>query len=238
MIDLHYWTTPNGHKVSIFLEEAGLPYTIHPVNIGKGEQFQPEFLRIAPNNRIPAIVDQDPAGGGGPLSVFESGAILLYLADKTGRFIPQDLRGRTEVLQWLFWQMGGLGPMAGQNGHFHMAAPEKIPYAIERYVKETARLYGVLNKQLEGREYIAGDYSIADMACYPWVVPHKMHEQKLEDFPNLQRWFNTVQARPAVQRAYALVQQVNPPRELSDEEKEAQRKVLYGQGGNGPAIVK
>lgn len=238
MIDLHYWTTPNGHKVSIFLEEAGLPYTIHPVNIGKGEQFQPEFLRISPNNRIPAIVDQDPAGGGGPLSVFESGAILLYLADKTGRFIPQDLRGRTEVLQWLFWQMGGLGPMAGQNGHFHMAAPEKIPYAIERYVKETARLYGVLNKQLEGREYVAGDYSIADMACYPWVVPHKMHEQKLEDFPHLQRWFNTVQARPAVQRAYALVQQVNPPRELSAEEKEAQRKVLYGQGNSGPAIVK
>lgn len=243
MIDLHYWTTPNGHKVSIFLEEAGLPYTIHPVNIGKGEQFQPEFLRISPNNRIPAIVDQDPAGGGGPLSVFESGAILLYLADKTGRFIPQDLRGRTEVLQWLFWQMGGLGPMAGQNGHFHMAAPEKIPYAIERYVKETARLYGVLNKQLEGREYIAGDYSIADMACYPWVVPHKMHEQKLEDFPHLQRWFNTVQARPAVQRAYALVQQVNPPRELSTEEKEAQRKVLYGQNpggqtGSGPAAVK
>lgn len=237
MIDLHYWTTPNGHKVSIFLEEAGLPYTIHPVNIGKGEQFQPEFLRIAPNNRIPAIVDQDPAGGGGPLSVFESGAILLYLADKTGRFIPQDLRGRTEVLQWLFWQMGGLGPMAGQNGHFHMAAPEKIPYAIERYVKETARLYGVLNKQLEGREYIAGDYSIADMACYPWVVPHKMHEQKLEDFPHLQRWFSTVQARPAVQRAYALVQQVNPPRELSAE-KEAQRNVLYGQGNSGPAIVK
>ena len=169
--------------------------------------------------------------------------ILVYLAEKTGRFLPADLRGRSATLQWLMWQMGNLGPMAGQNGHFHMAAPEKIPYAIERYVKETARLYGVLNKQLEGREYIAGDYSIADMACYPWVVPHKMHEQKLEDFPHLQRWFNTVQARPAVQRAYALVQQVNPPRELSTEEKEAQRKVLYGQNpggqtGSGPAAVK
>lgn len=210
MIDLHYWTTPNGHKISIFLEESGLPYEVHPVNIGQGDQFQPEFLRISPNNRIPAIVDTEPAGGGEPLSIFESGAILLYLADKTGRFMPQDLRGRTEVLQWLFWQVGGLGPMAGQNGHFHMAAPEKIPYAIERYVKETARLYGVLDKRLADREFIAGDYSIADMASYPWVVPHQMHEQKLEDFPNLQRWFNAVQARPAVQRAYALAQRINP----------------------------
>lgn len=210
MIDLHYWTTPNGHKISIFLEESGLPYEVHPVNIGQGDQFRPEFLRISPNNRIPAIVDTEPAGGGEPLSIFESGAILLYLADKTGRFMPLDLRGRTEVLQWLFWQVGGLGPMAGQNGHFHMAAPEKIPYAIERYVKETARLYGVLDKRLADREFIAGDYSIADMASYPWVVPHQMHEQKLEDFPNLQRWFNAVQARPAVQRAYALAQRINP----------------------------
>ncbi|MEF7616196.1 glutathione binding-like protein [Aquincola sp. MAHUQ-54] len=231
MIDLHYWTTPNGHKISIFLEETGLPYRVVPVNIGKGDQFAPDFLRIAPNNRIPAIVDNAPAEGTEPVSVFESGAILLYLAEKTGQLLPRDLRGRTEVLQWLFWQMGGLGPMAGQNGHFHMAAPEKIPYAIERYVKETARLYGVMNKRLADREYLAGEYSIADIASYPWIVPHQLHEQRLEDFPHLHRWFQAIQARPAVQRAYALVQKINPPRELSDAEKEAQRKVLYGQGG-------
>jgi GST-like protein len=174
MIDLYYWTTPNGHKVTMFLEESGLDYDIKPINISKGEQFAPAFLKIAPNNRIPAILDHAPAGGGEPIGIFESGAILLYLADKSKKFIPQDLRGRNECLQWLFWQMGGLGPMAGQNHHFVQYAPEQLPYAIDRYVKETSRLYGVLNKQLsDGREYICGDYSIADMASYPWVVPHE-----------------------------------------------------------------
>jgi GST-like protein len=227
MIDLYYWTTPNGHKVTMFLEEAGLPYTVHPVHIGKGEQFQPDFLKIAPNNRIPAIVDQAPADGGEPIALFESGAILLYLADKTGQFIPADLRGRNETLQWLFWQMGGLGPMAGQNHHFSQYAPEKIPYAIERYVKETARLYAVLDKHLAGREFIAGSYSIADMACYPWIVPHERQGQNLADFPNVQRWFQAIAARPATQRAYALTEQVNPGNVPSV--NEASRKVLFGQ---------
>lgn len=202
MIELYYWTTPNGHKITIFLEEAELPYTIVPVNIGAGDQFKPEFLKISPNNRIPAIIDNEPAGGGEPISVFESGAILLYLAEKTGKLIPQDLRGRVEVLQWLFWQMGGLGPMAGQNHHFSQYAPEKIEYAINRYVNETGRLYAVLDKRLADREFIADDYSIADIAVYPWIVPHERQGQKLEDFPNLKRWFETIQARPAVIRAY------------------------------------
>ena len=211
MIDLYYWTTPNGHKISLFLEEAGLPYTIHPINIGKGEQFAADFLKIAPNNRIPAIVDHDAADGQ-PLSLFESGAILLYLAEKTGQFIPQDLRGRQEALQWLFWQMGGLGPMAGQNHHFNRFAPEKIPYAIKRYVDETARLYGVLNTRLADRPFVAGnDYSIADMAIYPWIVSHTWQQQNLDDFPALKDWFQRIQARPATQRAYALVEQINPP---------------------------
>ncbi len=211
MIDLYYWTTPNGHKISLFLEETGLPYRIHPINIGKGEQFAADFLKIAPNNRIPAIVDNDTADGQ-PLSLFESGAILLYLAEKTGKFIPQDLRGRQEVLQWLFWQMGGLGPMAGQNHHFNRFAPEKIPYAIKRYVDETARLYGVLNKRLGDRPFVAGEaYSIADMAIYPWIVSHKWQEQNLDDFPHLKAWFERIQARPATQRAYALVEKINPP---------------------------
>jgi len=211
MIDLYYWTTPNGHKISLFLEETGLPYRIHPINIGKGEQFAADFLKIAPNNRIPAIVDHDTADGQ-PLSLFESGAILLYLAEKTGKFIPQDLRGRQEVLQWLFWQMGGLGPMAGQNHHFNRFAPEKIPYAIKRYVDETARLYGVLNKRLGDRPFVAGEaYSIADMAIYPWIVSHKWQEQNLDDFPHLKAWFERIQARPATQRAYALVEKINPP---------------------------
>jgi GST-like protein len=229
MIDLHYWTTPNGHKITVFLEESGLDYRVHPVNIGKGEQFAADFLRIAPNNRIPAIVDHAPADGSAPLSLFESGAILLYLAEKTGRFIPADLHGRADVLQWLFWQMGGLGPMAGQNNHFANAAPEKLPYAIERYVKETSRLYGVLDRRLADRDYIAGDYSIADMASYPWVVPYKSHGQDLGAFPNLERWFRAVEARPAVQRAYALAREINPPKTLTPEEEAAQRKVLYGQ---------
>lgn len=211
MIDLHYWTTPNGHKITLFLEEAGLPYTIFPVNIGKDEQFKAEFLKIAPNNRIPAIVDHQPADGGAPLNLFESGAILLYLAEKTGQFIPQDLRGRQEVSQWLFWQMGGLGPMAGQNHHFNRFAKEKIPYAIERYVKETARLYDVLNERLADRQFVAGDeYSIADMAIYPWIVPHTYQQQNLDDFPHLKRWFDSIAGREATQRAYALVEKINP----------------------------
>ncbi|PBQ05442.1 thiol:disulfide oxidoreductase [Pseudomonas congelans] len=211
MIDLHYWTTPNGHKITLFLEEAGLPYTIFPVNIGNNEQFKAEFLKIAPNNRIPAIVDHQPADVGAPLSLFESGAILLYLAEKTGQFIPQDLRGRQEVSQWLFWQMGGLGPMAGQNHHFNRFAKEKIPYAIERYVNETARLYGVLDKRLADREFVAGDeYSIADMAIYPWIVPHTYQQQNLDDFPHLKRWFDSIAGREATQRAYALVEKINP----------------------------
>lgn len=225
MIDLYYWTTPNGHKVTMFLEEAGLPYRIHPVNISKGEQFAPDFLAIAPNNRIPAIVDNDPKGGGAPVSLFESGAILLYLAEKTGKFIPTDLRGRAEALQWLFWQMGGLGPMAGQNHHFSQYAPEKIPYAIERYVKETNRLYGVLNKRLADREFIVGDYSIADMAAYPWVVPHERQGQKLEDFPHLKRWFEAIKARPATLRAYAKAAEINSQPTVSEEAK----KILFGQ---------
>lgn len=211
MIDLYYWTTPNGHKITLFLEETGLPYRIHPINIGKDEQFQPHFLKIAPNNRIPAIVDNEPADGGEPLSLFESGAILLYLAEKTGRFIPQDLRGRQDALQWLFWQMGGLGPMAGQNHHFNRFAPEKVPYAIQRYVKETARLYGVLDRRLADRAFVAGDdYSIADMAIYPWIVPHAYQEQNLDDFPHVKRWFQAIQARPATVRAYDLVERINP----------------------------
>ena len=193
MIDLYYWTTPNGHKITLFLEETGLPYRIHPVNISKGDQFKPEFLAIAPNNRIPAIVDQAPADGG-PLSLFESGAILLYLAEKTGRFLPADLRGRQEVSQWLFWQMAGWGPWPGRTTIFGYA-PERIPYAIERYVKETNRLYGVLNKRLADREFVAGDYSIADMAAYPWIVPHAKQGQDLNDFPHLKRWFDAIAAR-------------------------------------------
>jgi GST-like protein len=211
MIDLYYWTTPNGHKITMFVEEAGLRYTLKPVNIREGEQFAPDFLKIAPNNRIPAIVDLAPNDGGEPVSLFESGAILMYLADKIGQFIPQDLRGRQACSQWLFWQMGGLGPMAGQNHHFVQYAPEKIPYAIDRYVKETSRLYGVLNKQLsDGRAFICGDdYAIADMACYPWIVPHERQRQNLQDFPALAGWFARIAARPATQRAYALAASIS-----------------------------
>ncbi|BAP43762.1 glutathione binding-like protein [Pseudomonas sp. 21LCFQ02] len=213
MIDLHYWTTPNGHKITLFLEETGLEHRIIPVNIGNNEQFEPSFLKIAPNNRIPAIVDHTPADGGEPLSLFESGAILQYLAEKTGRFLPADLRGRQETLQWLYWQMGGLGPMAGQNHHFNRFAPQQVPYAIKRYVDETARLYGVLDKRLADREFVAGDqYSIADMAIYPWIVPHSFQQQNLDDFPNLKRWFHAIEARPATQRAYALAARINPPK--------------------------
>ncbi len=226
MIDLHYWPTPNGHKITLFLEEAGLPYRIVPVNIAKGEQFAPDFLAIAPNNRMPAIVDHAPADGGAPVSVFESGAILLYLAEKAGQFLPADPRGRVAVTQWLMWQMGGLGPMLGQNHHFNRYAPEKIPYAIDRYVRETSRLYGVLNKQLEDRSFIAGEYSIADMACYPWIVPHELQGQTLADYPHLQRWFESIAARPATIAAYAKGKAVSD-NEVADDEA---RKILFGQG--------
>jgi GST-like protein len=227
MIDLYYWTTPNGHKITMFLEEAGLEYRIKPVNIGKGDQFQPDFLVISPNNRIPAIVDHAPADGGKPISVFESGAILLYLAGKTGRFIPKDLRGQVTALEWLMWQMGGLGPMAGQNHHFALYAPEKLPYAIERYVKETSRLYGVLDKRLRGRQFICGrQYTIADMAAYPWVIPERQG-QDMADFPDLARWHAAIRARPATTRAYARAKEVNPkPTQIRTEEE---RKILFGQ---------
>jgi GST-like protein len=229
MIDLYYWTTPNGHKITMFLEEAGLPYTIFPVNIGKGDQFKPEFLAIAPNNRIPALVDHAPKGGGEPISIFESGAILLYLAAKSGQFLPADIHGRFEVIQWTFWQMGGLGPMAGQNHHFNLYAPEKIKYAIDRYVSETNRLYGVLNKRLADRAFIAGDYSIADMACYPWIVPYKNQGQNIDDFPHLKRWFEAIRERPATQRAYAKAKEVNPNFGQPTIRTEEERKLLFGQ---------
>jgi len=226
MIDLYYWTTPNGHKVTMFLEETGTPYKLLPVRIGAGEQFKPEFLKIAPNNRIPAIVDQAPADGGAPISLFESGAILLYLAEKVGKFLPKDLRGRTETIQWLFWQMGGLGPMAGQNHHFSQYAPEKLPYAINRYVNETNRLYGVLNKRLADRAFAAGaEYTIADMASYPWIVPHERQGQRLEDFPHLKRWFETIRDRPATVRAYDRAKEVNTETTVNPETA----KILFGQ---------
>ncbi len=224
MIDLHYWPTPNGWKISIALEEIGLDYRVAYVNIGRGDQFEPEFLAISPNNRMPAIVDHDPAGGGGPVAVFESGAILLYLAEKTGQFLPKDTRGRFEVIQWVMWQMGGLGPMLGQAHHFRGYAAEKLGYAIDRYTDEANRLYGVLNGQLEGREYIAGDYSIADMAAWPWIVPHERQGQKLADFPNVNRWFETMKSRPAVQRGFDVGKEVRgAPMD------EGAKKVLFGQ---------
>ena len=225
MIDVHYWPTPNGHKITIFLEETALPYRIVPVNIGRGDQFKPEFLKIAPNNRMPAIVDQAPRDGGAPISIFESGAILLYLAEKTGRFFPAEVRSRYDVLQWLFWQVAGLGPMAGQNHHFSVYAPEKLPYAVDRYVKETSRLYAVLDARLAQREYIAGPYSIADMASYPWIVPHQRQQQNLAEFPNLKRWFETIRDRPAVVRAYEKGKQVSAQPVVDDEAK----KFLFGQ---------
>jgi GST-like protein len=225
MIEFFYWTTPNGHKITIFLEESETPYRITPINISKGEQFGDAFLKIAPNNRIPAITDTAPVDGGAPISIFESGAILEYLAEKTQKFLPSDVRGKYEALQWLYWQMGGLGPMAGQNHHFVQYAPEKIPYAMERYIKETSRLYGVLNKRLADREFIAGAYSIADMAAYPWIVPYERQKQTLDDFPHLKRWFLAIQARPAVQRAYAIAKTINEQPTVS----EASRAHLFGQ---------
>ena len=227
MIDLHYWPTPNGHKITLFLEESGLPYAIKPVNIGKGEQFQPEFLAFSPNNRMPAIIDHAPADGGPPVSVFESGAILVYLANKAGRFFGDDVRGKVEVNQWLMWQMAGLGPMTGQYGHFNVYAPEKIPYAIDRYTREVQRLLGVLDRRLAGRAFIAGDaYTIADMAAYPWIDPYAKAPLDLEPYPDVRRWHAAIAARPATQRAYALATQVNPDagKPLGEEE----RRQLFG----------
>ncbi|MDJ0590239.1 MAG: glutathione S-transferase N-terminal domain-containing protein [Pleurocapsa sp. MO_226.B13] len=224
-IQLYYWSTPNGHKITIFLEEAEVDYQIHPVNIAKGDQFKPEFLKISPNNRIPAIIDTAPADGGEPVSVFESGAILLYLAEKTGKFLPDNLRDRKTVTEWLFWQVGGLGPMAGQNHHFNQYAPEKIPYASDRYVRETNRLYGVLNNQLAGKDYIAGEYSIADMACYPWIVPYAKQQQNLNDFPDLKRWFDSIASRPAVIKAFEKAKEVSSQPTVTEESK----KILFGQ---------
>ena len=226
MIDLYYWPTPNGHKITLFLEEAGLDYRIHPIDISAGDQFKPEFLAFSPNNRMPAIIDSEPADGGEPIPVFESGAILLYLAEKTGLFLPADVRGRKTVMEWLFWQVGGLGPMAGQNHHFGLYAPEKIPYAIERYVKETNRLYGVLDRRLAGRAFLAGErYTIADMAAYPWIVPWKRQQQNLDDFPNLRRWFNAIQERPGTARAYAKGEPYASRPTVTEEGE----KILFGQ---------
>ena len=226
MIELYYWPTPNGHKVTLFLEEAGLEYEIRPVNIGAGEQFKPDFLAIAPNNRMPAIIDRAPADRGEAVSVFESGAILMYLAEKTGRFLPVDLRGRIAAMEWLFWQVGGLGPMAGQNHHFAIYAPERLPYAVDRYVRETNRLYGVLDRRLQDRAFLVGDaYTVADMASYPWIVPWERQGQRLDDFPNLKRWFEAIAARPATVAAYARGEAVSRPQEMS----EAAKKVLFGQ---------
>ena len=226
MIDLYYWPTPNGHKITMLLEEAGLDYTIRPINISAGDQFKPEFLAFSPNNRMPAIIDRDPVGGGEPVTAFESGAILLYLAEKTGRFLPSDLRGRKTVTEWLFWQMGGLGPMAGQNHHFGVYAPEKIPYAINRYVNETNRLYGVLDRRLAVHPFLAGDaYTIADMAAYPWVVPWKRQQQNLDDFIHVRRWFDAIRERPATMRAYARSEPYSAQPAVTEEGK----KLLFGQ---------
>lgn len=232
MIDLYYWPTPNGFKITIMLEECGLPYRIVPVNIGTGEQFKPDFLKISPNNRMPAIVDNEPPGGGEPVSVFESGAILQYLAEKTGMFLPRELRGKFEVLQWVNWQMGGLGPMAGQANHFNIYAPqfnpvEALTYGQQRYSNEVNRLFGVLDKRLADREFVAGHYSIADMAIWPWVVGFKNFGQKLEDFPNLQRWFEkSVGERPAVVKGKAVGLELRPKPGINTDE---QRRILFGQ---------
>jgi GST-like protein len=225
MIDIFFWTTPNGQKVLICLEETSLPYRILPVNISKGEQFQPDFLAISPNNKIPAIRDNAPADGGEPVTVFESGAILFYLADKSGTLLSNSPRDRVAAMEWVFWQVGGLGPMAGQNHHFAHYAPEKIPYAIQRYVNETGRLYGVLNKRLASREFILGDYSIADIAAYPWIFDYGRQGQSLDDFPNVKRWFEAISARPAVQRAKEKADAIN----IAPNVNEQSRAILFGQ---------
>ena len=224
MIDLYYWPTPNGHKITVFLEEASVPYQIKPVDIGAGDQFKPEFLTFSPNNRMPAIIDHAPADGGESISVFESGAILLYLAERTGKFLSNEIRQKKTAMEWLFWQMGGFGPMLGQNHHFARYAPEKIPYAIDRYHRETERLYGVLNKRLEDREFIAGDYGIADMACYPWAAAHDWHYISLENYPNVQRWHDAIKQRPAVIKAYELGEQYKRKTDMTPEMK----KNLFG----------
>jgi GST-like protein len=226
MLDLYYWPTPNGWKVSIALEEMELPYSVKMVNIGRGEQFEPEFLRISPNNRMPAIVDHEPPGGGEPVSIFESGAILLYLAEKSGKFLPSDLRGRYEVVQWLMWQMGGLGPMLGQNHHFRTYAPETIPYAVKRYTDEASRLYSVLDGQLADREFVCGAYSIADMACWPWIVPHERQGMDFDDYPNVGRWYEAMKERPALRRGFDV------GREIREAPMDEQAKaILFGQQG-------
>src|SRR3954470_3667135 len=224
MIDLYYAPTPNGWKISIMLAELGIPYTVKPVNIRAGEQFKPEFLAISPNNRIPAIVDNAPAGGGPPFAVFETGAILIYLADKAGRFLSQEMRARSIVIQWLMWQMGGLGPMLGQHGHFALYAQQKIPYAIERYRDEAARLDRVLDTQLgKTGAYVAGDYSIADIACFPWTMTYKAQGFTLDDYPNIKRWYAEVRARPQVQAGLAIGKFVKEPFD------EQARKNMFGQ---------
>jgi GST-like protein len=231
MIELFYWPTPNGHKIALFLEEAGIAYAITRVNISKGEQFAPEFLQISPNNRMPAIIDHAPADGGAPISVFESGAILLYLAEKTGKFLPADRRGRVACSEWLFWQMAALGPMTGQYGHFNVYAPEKIAYAIERYTREALRLLGILDQRLHGREYICGnDYTIADMACFPWINPYSRAPLDLAPFAQVRRWQAAIQARPATARAKAQGDFHIVPAQMSAEA----HKILFGQGPQRP----
>ena len=227
MINMHYWPTPNGWKIGIMLEECGLPYRVVPVRIGRGEQFAPAFLAISPNNRIPAIVDHAPPGGGAPLAIFESGAILQYLAEKSGQLLPTDVAERFRVMSWLMWQMSGLGPMLGQNGHFLLYAKEKIPYAMERYRLEARRLYGVLDRQLAltGAHIAGNDYSIADIACFPWVMTHKAQQFTLDDFPHVKRWFAEVRARPAVQRGLAVGKELKSDAPVMDEEA---RKHLFG----------
>jgi GST-like protein len=235
VIELYYWPTPNGWKISIALEEMGLPYEVKYVNIGRGEQFKPEFLAISPNNRMPAIVDRAPAGGGAPVSVFESGAILIYLADKSGKFLPRELRGRVRVLEWLMWQMGGFGPMLGQNHHFRSYAPEKIQYAIDRYTNEARRLYGVLDKQLAGRDWICGDYSIADMACWPWAVPHERQGITLDEFQNVRRWYDAMKERPGVRRGFDVGAELRNAVQKAGGMDEEAKKILFGQGAPGSA---
>jgi GST-like protein len=227
MIDVYYWPTPNGHKVTIFLEETGLAYKLIPVNIQQGDQFAPDFLKIAPNNRMPALVDHEPLGGGAPLSVFESGAMLEYLADKTGKFLPKEPQSRYSVLQWLHWQMAGVGPMFGQAFHFTNYAPEKIDYAINRYTNEVTRLLGVLDDELETKPFVAGDYSIADMAIFPWVIPAERLGQTMSEFPHVQRWMAALNDRAAVRRAYDVIAKQVPPPVPPTEET---RKMLFRQG--------
>lgn len=230
MIHLHYAATPNGLKIKLFLEETGLAYVPHLINLAKGEQFNPDFLAISPNNKIPAIVDDAPAFEGGPVSLFESGAILMYLAEATGQLLSRNPRQRLDTLQWLFWQVGGLGPMAGQMGHFSVYAPQPVPYALDRYRNETGRLYGVLDRRLADREFIVDEYSIADIASYPWIVPHEAHQQDLGKFPHLRRWFESIAARPATLRTYEGVENVyhKSNAKLSDE----QRRILFGSTGS------